>query len=174
MKKTLINLALFQLGWMVCVLGGNVYAAVFTLLALLLHQWLILIDWREWKLIGIVVLGGCLWDIAMAQGGVIHYPDAMSVGIPFWLVCLWALFATTFMHSLVWLRRYLWLAVPLGGVFGPLSYWFGANLSDAELRAPVIGSLAIMAGGWALLFPWGIYYASNYRQEVEATAVESR
>jgi len=174
MKKTLINLALFQLGWLVCVLGGNVYAVVFTLLALGIHQWLILVDRREWKLIGIVVLCGGLWDIAMAQFGVIHYASALPVGIPFWLLCLWALFATTFMHSLLWMRRYLWLAVLFAGVFGPLSYWFGASLTDAQLRAPVIGSLLIMAGGWALLFPCGIYYAAKLRQEVDATAVESK
>jgi hypothetical protein len=163
-RKTLINLALFQLGWLVCVLGGNVYAVGFTLLALLLHQWLILEQASEWKLIGIVVVCGCLWDMAMVQTGVIHYTDAILAGLPLWLVCLWLLFATTFMHSLSWLRRYLWLAVPLAGVFGPASYWFGANLTDAELRAPVIVSLAIMAAGWALLFPCGICYAAKLKE----------
>jgi hypothetical protein len=165
MKKPLINLALFQLGWLVCVLGGNVYAIVFTLLALLIHQWLVLDNRLEWKLIGVIAFYGCLWDIAMAQTGVIQFTNAMFVGIPLWLVCLWLLFATTFTHSLLWLRRYLWLAVPLGGVFGPLSYWFGANLTDAELRTPVVASLAIMAAGWALLFPCGIYYAAKLRLE---------
>jgi len=161
MKKTLINFALFQLGWLVCVFGGNVYALLFTTLALLLHHWLVLDDRREWMLIAAIVLCGCLWDIAMAQFGVIRFADAMPVGIPLWLVCLWLLFSTTFMHSLLWLRRHLWLAVPLGAVFGPASYWFGANLTEAELRLPVIESLAIMAAGWALLFPCGIYYAAR-------------
>jgi hypothetical protein len=174
MKKTLINLALFQLGWLVCVLGGNVYAAVFTALALLIHRWLILNDRREWKLIAVIVFCGCLWDISMAQSGVLHFSDAMLAGIPLWLVCLWLLFATTFMHSLLWLRRYLWLAVPLGGVFGPLSYWFGANLADVELRAPVIASLAIMAGGWAVLFPCGIYYAATLDKNGKLPDLETR
>lgn len=163
MKKALINFALFQLGWLVCVLGGDVYAILFTLPALLLHQWLILDNPREWTLIGVIVLCGGLWDIAMAQFGVISYADAMPVGIPLWLICLWLLFATTFVHSLLWLRRYLWLAVPLAAVFGPASYWFGTNLTEAELRLPVIESLAIMAAGWALLFPCGIYYAARLK-----------
>ena len=94
MKKILINLSLFQTGWLVCVLGGDLYAVVFTLGALLLHHWLVLDDPREWKLIGAVVLGGCLWDTAMAQSGVIRYADALIAGIPLWLVCLWFLFAT--------------------------------------------------------------------------------
>jgi len=162
MKKILINLALFQLGWMVCVLGGNLYAVVFTLLALLLHQWLVLDNPREWKLIGIVVLGGCLWDSAMAHSGVIRYADGLIAGLPLWLVCLWLLFSTTFMHSLLWLRRFLWLAAPLAAVLGPASYWFGSNLTEAELRAPLPASLAIMAAGWALLFPGGIYLAAKF------------
>ena len=168
-KKTLINLALFQSGWLVCVLGGDIYAILFTLPALLLHQWLVLDNRREWRLIGVIVSGGCLWDIAMAQFGVIRFADAMLVGIPLWLVCLWLLFATTFMHSLLWLRRYLWLAIPLAAVFGPASYWFGANLTDSELRLPVIESLAIMAAGWALLFPCGIYYAAKFKPVIAET-----
>jgi hypothetical protein len=174
MKKPLINLALFQLGWLVCVLGGNIYAAVFTSLALLIHGWLILDDRREWKLIAVIVFCGCLWDISMAQIGVIHFTDTMIAGIPLWLVCLWLLFATTFRHSLLWLRRYLWLAVPLGGVFGPLSYWFGADLAEVELRAPVFASLAIMAAGWAVLFPCGIYYASTFATNSKLPDMEAR
>jgi hypothetical protein len=169
-KKTLINLALFQLGWLVCVLGGNLYAVAFTLAALLLHRWLVLDDPREWKLIGVIVLAGCLWDAALAYSGVIRYADASVVGIPLWLVCLWLLFATTFMHSLLWLRRCLWLAAPLAALLGPVSYWFGSNLTEAELRAPLLASLAIMAAGWALLFPAGIYLAAR----LDSTPVEAR
>jgi hypothetical protein len=174
MKKPLINLVLFQLGWLVCVLGGNVYAAVFTLLALLTHHWLILDDRREWKLIAVIVFCGCLWDIVMSQTGVLHFSDTMLAGIPLWLLCLWLLFATTFMHSLLWLRRYLWLAVPLGGVFGPLSYWIGANLTEVELGSPTIVSLAIMVGGWAVLFPCGIYYAATFATNEKLPDLEAR
>jgi len=161
LKKTLINLALFQFGWLVCVLGGNAYAVAFTLIALLLHRWLVVENPREWKLIAGIVFGGCLWDVALAQSGVIRYGDDLVAGIPLWLICLWILFATTFMHSLLWLRRFPWLAAALAGVLGPASYWFGSNLTEAELRAPVLASLAIMAAGWALLFPAGIYVAGR-------------
>jgi hypothetical protein len=63
-KKILINLALFQIGWFVCVMGGDIYAVVFTVGALLIHNWLVLTNFVEWKLIGIVVVVGCLWDIS--------------------------------------------------------------------------------------------------------------
>ena len=166
--KTLINLGLFQLGWLVCVLGGNWYAGAYTLIALLLHQWLVLDDAREWKLIGTVALVGCLWDVGMAQAGVISYADGLLAGIPLWLVCLWVIFATTFMHSLLWMRAFPLLAALLAAVFGPASYWIGANLTDAELRVPVLGSLAIMSFGWALLFPLGIWFAAKMKQPLRS------
>lgn len=163
MKKILINLALFQVGWLVCVVGGDLYAVAFTLAALLIHNWLVLSSIGEWKLIGIVAVIGCLWDILMAQTGVITYADAVLPGIPIWLVCLWLLFATTFMHGLFWMHRYLWLAALFAATLGPLSYWLGTSLTEAQLGPPVMTSLAIMAAGWALLFPCGIYYAGKLK-----------
>lgn len=163
MKKILLNLALFQIGWLVCVIGGNLYAVAFTLLALLIHNWLVLSSHTEWKLIAAVVVVGCLWDMTMANTGVINYADANLLGIPVWLICLWLLFATTFMHGLFWMQRYLWLAVIFAGVLGPASYWFGSQLTDASFGLPLATSLAIMAAGWAVLFPCGIYYAGRLK-----------
>ena len=162
-KKILINLVLFQIGWFVCVMGGDIYAVIFTIAALLIHNWLVLSNSVEWKLIGIVVIVGCLWDMLMAQTGVIHYGDTLLLGIPLWLVCLWMLFATTFMHGLFWMNRHLPLAVIFAAVLGPASYWLGSNLTDAELGLPLMTSLLIMAVGWAALFPCGIYYAGRLK-----------
>jgi len=163
MKKILINLLLFQVGWMVCVIGGNLYAIGFTLPALLLHHWLVLENRAEWKLIAMVAAVGCLWDIGMAESGVIRYADASLLGIPLWLLCLWLLFATTFMHALFWLHRYLRLAAVLAALLGPASYWIGSSLSDASLALPLWFSLGIMACGWAILFPGGLYYAGRLK-----------
>lgn len=176
MKKILFNLALFQIGWLVCVLGGNVWAIAYTLPALLLHAWLVAENPAEWKMIGAAVVVGCLWDISMAKSGIITYADAGFIGIPLWLICLWFLFATTFMHCLLWLSRYPLLAIALGAVFGPATYWAGASLSDAVLAAPLLVSLAVMALGWATLFPSGLIYAGKlndeYAKKLEKRAAE--
>ena len=163
MKKIVINLALFQIGWMVCVLGGNLYALAFTTLALIIHQWQVVSSKREWRLIAIVVLIGCLWDFTMASTGVIRFDESGPLGIPLWLICLWLLFATTFMHGLFWLNRHIWLAAIFAAVAGPASYWMGANLSGVQLGVPLFGSLLVMAAGWAVLFPFGIYYAGKLK-----------
>ncbi len=163
MKKILINVVLFQIGWLVCVVGGDLPALLFTLPVLVVHHWLVMENRGEWKLIIGVVAVGCVWDIAMVQSEVIQYPDGLLLGIPLWLICLWLLFATTFMHALFWLRRYLWLAAPLAGLLGPASYWVGSNLSDASLSVPLWLSLGVMAGGWMILFPGGLYYAGKLK-----------
>ncbi|UCH39769.1 MAG: DUF2878 domain-containing protein [Gammaproteobacteria bacterium] len=163
MKKIAINLLVFQVGWAVCVIGGDLYAVAFTLPALMLHNWLILGNRGEWRFIVMIALAGCLWDITMVQTGTIQYANASLLGIPLWLLCLWLLFATTFMHALFWLHRYLWLAAVFAAVLGPASYWFGTHLTEARLDPPIIASLGVMAVGWAVLFPFGMYYAGKIK-----------
>ena len=165
MKKILLNLALFQVGWVVCVLGGNTWAIAYTVPALLVHAWLVSENPAEWKMVAAAVVVGCLWDISMAMGGIITYAEATFVGIPLWLICLWFLFATTFMHCLLWLSRYRLLSIVLGAIFGPATYWAGASLSDAVLTTPLVTSLAVMALGWAILFPAGLIYAGKLNDE---------
>ena len=163
MKKTLLNLAIFQVGWLVCVVGGNLYAIAYTSIALLVHHRYLLKKNSEWQLIAIITVVGSLWDILMAFSGMVYYPGSGFAGIPIWLICLWALFATTFMHALAWLSRYLWIAAVFAAVMGPASYWFGSELSSAYLGTPVLTSLVVMAVGWSTLFPAGIYLTRRYQ-----------
>ena len=165
MKKNLLNALIFQIGWFLCVLGGNVAALIYTPLALLFHHQFILTRPQQWYALLAIASGGCLLDISLVQTGIISFENADIAGIPIWLMCLWLLFATTFQYCLGWLRRYLWLAFLLAAVFGPMTYWLGANLADAIIAAPLFTSLAIMATGWALLFPTGIYFANPSRSQ---------
>jgi hypothetical protein len=164
MKTKILNLAIFQAGWIVCVVGGDLYAIVYTAIALLIHHWYVLEKNSEWQLIAIVTVVGSLWDILMALSGMLYYADSGFLGIPIWLICLWALFATTFMHSLSWFSRYLWIAAVFAAVMGPASYWFGSELSDAYFGTPILISLVVMAVGWSILFPAGIYLTRRYQQ----------
>lgn len=161
MKKNLLNALVFQIGWFLCVLGGNLVATIYTALALVFHHYFIFSRPRQWIVLFAVATIGCLVDIALVKGGIITFADADILGIPLWLVCLWILFATTFEHCLGWLRRHPWLAMVLAAVLGPSSYWFGAGLSGATISPPLETSLAIMAMAWALLFPAGIYFANQ-------------
>lgn len=163
MSRIILNLLIFQVGWFVCIVGGNVYAVIYTTLALAFHHWFVLVHTSEWRVVALVVATGCLWDALMAFSGVMNYTNADLIGLPIWLICLWFLFATTFHHSLGWLARHLWLAAVFAAVFGPGSYWAGSRLSSADIGLPIISSLLIIAAGWSLLFPAGIYIAEKSR-----------
>lgn len=164
MKKKILNLLIFQAGWLVCLLGGDGYAIAYTVLALLIHHRYVLEHVSEWRLIAIVAVVGCLWDSLLATFGVVDYANTGLLAIPVWLICLWILFATTFMHGLSWLNRYLWIAAIFAAVLGPASYWSGVELTDAQFGLPTLTSLVVMAIGWSTLFPAGIYLTRRYEQ----------
>lgn len=171
LKKILLNLVIFQIGWLVAVLGGDQYAVLYTLLALAIHQWLILDHVSEWKLIGIIVVVGCAWDIAMAQGQLLIFPEAIIFGIPLWLICLWVLFATTFQHCLRWMHTRLYLAALFAAIFGPLSYWSGTQISNVKIGEPMWLSILIIGVGWMVLFPGGLHLAQKWQAERRADSI---
>ena len=41
---------------------------------------------------------------------------------PYWLVVMWALFATTINVSMAWMKNRWLLAVVMGAVFGPMAF----------------------------------------------------
>jgi hypothetical protein len=163
MRIKILNLVMFQLGWAVCVFGGNSMAVVYSVFALSIHHRYVVKSYAEWRLIGWVTLIGITWDSLLVFFGLIVYPDAVWLNLPVWMVCLWILFATTFMHSLDWLSRYCWFCIILGAVFGPMSYWAGVEFSDTFFGASTITSMLVIAAGWAILFPVGIYMTGRFK-----------
>ena len=154
---------MFQLGWAACVLGGNTLAIVYTVTALLIHHRYLMEEKNEWQLILSIAIFGVSWDSLLVFFGLINYSNTGWFSLPIWMICLWLLFATTFMHSLSWMARYLWLAAIGGAVFGPMSYWAGVELSAAYFGASVLTSMLVIAAGWLVLFPIGIYMAGKLK-----------
>ena len=155
MKKNLLNIILFQLGWFVCIWGGNAYAIAYTTAALLIHHFFVIQHERvrEWAFINVVTVTGALWDAVVVFGSWINYTKTDILGIPVWLVCLWMLFATTLRHSLVWLQRNTILTALLGLIFGPLSYWAGTQWGGAHMSEPTTTALLVIGLGWFFLLP---------------------
>jgi len=150
------NFALFQLGWLVAVLGaargyplaGVLYAGAWALG----HHWHL----RGGRLSELMFAAasaalGFLVDSLLVLAGVIAFPDYARVGFPstIWMVCLWLMFAMTLRHSLGWLRGRYILAAVLGGVFGPLAYWAGSRLGAVELAETGV-ALAAVAAAWSV------------------------
>jgi len=153
-----VNVALFQAGWFACVLGaahgrpwiGAVAAAV-------------IVGWhmlraahpaRELALVGVAAAIGALFETALLRGGLVYFPGGGLVeGLaPYWMVAMWAMFATTLNVSMRWLRARPALGAVLGGIGGPLSYYAGVRLGALEF-VTAGAAVAAIGIGWTVLTP---------------------
>lgn len=152
MRRQLANALLFQLGWFTCVLAGDSLWLLLGGVILLAHfRWI-----GRWTdegpmIVGITLVGVAL-DSFLHWLGVFQFQQ-VSLLIPLWLMLLWALLATTLRHCLAWSARPWWLAVLLGGLGGPLSYYAGGRLAGVTFpygERPTLIGLGLL---WALLLP---------------------
>ena len=153
-NKLLQNALLFQTGWFACVLGGDAIALLSLVLICFIHARFFVAKRSEWILITLVLLCGICVDNILAWQGIFSFGDHLNVLlIPLWLACLWALFATTLLHSLSWLNNRLLLASAFGALLAPLSYLGGGKLAGVQLMEPTLLSLIVIGFCWALLMP---------------------
>jgi hypothetical protein len=152
------NVILFQAGWFACVLGAA-YGVPWTgaLVAVAVAAWHVAgarRPMRELLLVVAVAIVGAAFETALVQAGLVRFDAGVLMdGIaPYWMVALWALFATTLNVSLRALRERPAVASLLGGVGGPLAYYGGVRLGALDLVA-VGAALTAIAIGWALLTP---------------------
>ena len=166
MKRTLLNFVAFQIGWFACVLsaanGLPLLGLVVVSLVVVLH-----VQFSEWRsheliLVCLAVVMGLVFDSLLVISGWLQYPSGVLLpGIaPYWILAMWALFATTLNVSMSWLKGKAILASVLGAVFGPLSYMAGQRLGAIEFvnfQSAII-ALAII---WALVMPLLVTVASR-------------
>jgi hypothetical protein len=156
--RFIVNLIGFNLGWFGSVLGAAwgmpwlgllVVSGVVAVHLLMAHEAL-----PELRLIVFALALGVVWDSLLVAAGWITYPSGMVLAFaaPYWIVAMWANFATLLNVSLRWLRGRPWLAAVLGASGGPLTYWGGAKLGGAELLEPV-AALVALGVGWAIFTP---------------------
>ncbi|WP_411390280.1 DUF2878 domain-containing protein [Pseudomonas sp. MPB23] len=152
MLKTLVNAVLFQCGWFACVMGGNGPWLLVGLAALGVHLLWTTTASQEVRALLAVTLLGTLIDTLLRTFGVFHFSQPGPL-IPFWLILLWALLATTLRHCLAWSARPWWRASLLGAIGGPLSYYAGSQLAGVSFAYGTTPTLIGLALLWALLFP---------------------
>ena len=167
MTRSLLNFVAFQTGWFACVLGASHgmpwVGLLVASLVVTLHVWFS--EWRsdELILVGLSVVLGLVFDSLLVLSGWVQYPGGVLLpGVaPYWILTMWALFATTLNVSMGWLRGRPLLAVLMGAVGGPLSYLAGEKLGGIELIAPV-AALAALAFAWALAMPLLMWAAARF------------
>ena len=156
--KLALNVILFQVGWFACVLGaanGLPWAGALAAAAI--------VGWHlarsnqprhEGVLVAAAVIAGAAFETVLVQTGWVRFDSGVLLEgtAPYWMVALWAVFATTLNVSLRSLRGRPWIAALLGAVGGPAAYVAGARLGALEFVA-VGSALAAIGVGWALLAP---------------------
>lgn len=162
----IINVIMFQIGWFACVLSAanhQVWLGVLIAAILLtLHVAKTKQKNLEINLIVIAMLFGLVFDtIPLALGWlnfapVSYWPNAIS---PPWMVALWGLFAATMNFSLRWLKPMPIIALIIGGIAGPVSYYFGEKLGALQIVTSN-AALLYLAIGWAIALPLLLKLAS--------------
>ncbi len=152
------NFLAFQVGWFACVLGGANglpwLGAVTVLILVILHSYIAVRPLDELKLIGAAAMVGFTWDSLLVSAGWLEYPSGLLLAgtAPYWMVAMWANFATTLNVSMRWLKGRWALAAAFGAVGGPLAYYAGAKLGGVVFVEP-LAALTALAVGWSVLMP---------------------
>ena len=159
MSLMLQNFILFQIGWFSCVIGGasSTYywsgvVVVAGIIAVHLFRAHNVRD--EVVLILVTTALGAAWDSAVLTAGLYIFANGVVFAgvVPFWMIAMWALFATTLNVSMSWMKdRYL-LAAVFGAVGGPVAYYAGHRLGAVEF-SDTLTALTVIGAGWAVIMP---------------------
>ena len=154
----LVNIAINQVVWFLCVLGGNA-GAVFALPFLLVNILLSPCRRADGQMLVLLLLIGVIVDGILQAVGFISFTSP-GFPIPLWLAVVWSALAFLPHHSLSWLKNRLLLSILFGALGGPLAYWAGVRLGAASFHLPLLASLGLMAVIWALLWTTVMWFAA--------------
>ncbi len=169
---TLLNLAAFNVLWLVIVSSAYMHQDAFGLVTLLLwvgiHFRYSRCPGSDFRLIVVALLFGALIDTALIQAGLIRYPGYSPVAgfPPLWIYGMWVNFALIVNHALRWLHGRYVLAAATGAVMAPAAYYGGSGLGAAIFTDPSALTLLVLALCWAVLLPGMIALADRSRQPV--------
>ncbi len=167
MSPLVANFVLFQIGWLACVLGGTGqwhWAGPLLVVAIVANHLLQAQRPRhEATLILASLIIGAIWDSLLVWSGLLSYEHGLFHPrlAPFWIIAMWALFATTFNVSLRWLKGRWWLSAVFGAIGGPLAYYAGFRLGAVDMSNQGEALMAL-AVGWAALMPVMMRLSQRY------------
>jgi len=160
-----LNFLLFYVGWGFCLTGavtgnpflGPIIVAFFLLYHLIQERFRL----AEIVMIIAVSLYGTLSDTLFLNLGLIEYKggyESLPWLAPLWVTAIWALFAMSVNHSMVWLRVNRLLAAVFGMGGGMVSYFAAVRVGAAVFYPSTIAVLAIVGVVWFFLMPITILF----------------
>lgn len=177
MNPKLINFVIFQAGWFTCVLSaanGMPWLGLVVVSAIVASH-ILRANWptHEAQLVMVAVFIGLVFDSLLVSSGWLRYPSGMLLSnmAPYWILAMWALFATTLNSSMGWLKNKLILASVLGAIFGPLSYMAGQRLGAIEFIDSSKATIAL-ALTWSIAMPALMCAASRFGGRRKPVSIE--
>ncbi|MFA6916590.1 MAG: DUF2878 domain-containing protein [Parachlamydiales bacterium] len=156
----LLNSGLFYLGWVLTIkfiLQDKYWQGpVINLAIILLHIARVPNRMFETVLILSLAMLGSVVDTALAYFNIIQYEGqylCCTWFAPAWITSLWALFATSINHSLVWVGKTVWMSILVGSIGGTVSYLTAIKVGAAYFLVPEWQGIMILAIVWAIAMP---------------------
>lgn len=156
-RKT-VNFIVYQSSWLAGVVAAAHGQAALGCLAVVaaigLHLWLAPQRAPEIRLVLAALGVGLAWESLLVSLGLFRYSSGnFAAGLaPYWILALWAQFATTLNLSLAWLKGRPVLGAVFGLVGGPLAYFAGYRLG--ALHSPDLPlALALQGIGYGVFVP---------------------
>jgi len=159
MRNTIINLVLFKVGWVACILfaamGKPLFATAAVAITVAIHLYRVPVPAKEALWLACAGLTGLVWESVVVWSGLIEYPAGIQAGLlaPYWIVSMWVLFATTINFGFKWIKRHWLLGATFGLVGGPLAFLAGTAAGAAQF-SNTTQALLLLGVGWAVLLPF--------------------
>ncbi len=157
MNHRALNFVLFQLLWPCCIFGVQ-YRQMWPAIAVAIALAVVTLRPSTRKDNDLTYLclclgAGFLIDSLLAGGGWIDYfyDFGIDAVAPWWIVLLWAGFALTLNHSLLWLMLKPLIGWPLLLIGAPLSYLAAARIGAIDVREPWL-ALPLISLAWGALY----------------------
>ncbi|RJG48138.1 DUF2878 domain-containing protein [Motilimonas pumila] len=171
---TWLSFVWFQLVWFVAIVVGEP-AEYYLVGSLILHFLLSPSKRVDAKIMLLVSVIGISTDALLAANQVMVFDAAPTDIMTLWLAMLWAHFAVTLNHGMLWLSRLplIW-QVACGSVFGPISYFSGAKLDAIALPNGNLTTILVWSLIWALTTPVYLAIVRYYREHSHDLSIQPK
>ena len=166
--KIFLMLSGYQLTWLMCVFGELLYNSFLPgLICGILFLLICYVNsFNKHKTIQIVLsisIIGYLFDTILVFFEIYNFQTSLYFGVlPVWMIVLWPSFAILFDEILMFLAKYIIIAVMLSSILGPFTYFAGSPLGLININNLFLFFI-LMIGFWAILM---IFYL-NYIVKLE-------
>ena len=166
--RNLLIAAIFQLGWLACVLSGAcqrpldalVSAAAVTACNLWLQRARPAAGLR--LAAGSALVGVGVESVSRAAGAyALTAAPSPAWLCPLWLLALWVMFATLLRGPLAWLSGRYVLSAVLGALFAAPNYLAGARLGAVTMSPDTGYAVAVLSAGWAVALPLLVWLSTE-------------